>query len=259
MDASDAGVSSAEMDKRVNRTVTIIRRTILIGMCLAGLTAAMLTPFVLKAREAARQSNCKGHLKALAVALHNYHDHFGSFPPAFVRGPDGQAWHSWRVLILPYLDQTPLYEEYNFAEPWDGPNNRKLISRMPDTFGCPSRPSSSEGFTSYAGVSGPRSIFRGSKTVKIGEILDGTLKTAFLGECARIRIPWTKPDDIDITLHPKLDDFNGFSSLHYDGVHFMFGDGAVRFLKLSTPQWEIDEIYTIDTGWCIGPDCGMDF
>ena len=60
------------------------------------------------------------------MAVANYHETFGSFPPAFVNGPDGTPWHSWRVLILPYLQQQKLYESYNFAEPWNGPNNRTL-------------------------------------------------------------------------------------------------------------------------------------
>jgi hypothetical protein len=249
MTTSDAGTSSDEMDKRVNRTVAIIRRTILIGLCLAGLTGAILTPYVLKAREAARRTNCKGHLKAIGLALHNYHDHFGSFPPAFVRGPDGQPWHSWRVLILPYLDQTSLYEEYNFAEPWDGPNNRKLIARMPETFVCPSRPSSSEGFTSYAGVSGPRSIFNGTNSVRISDIISGTSSTLFVGECARTRIPWTKPEDIDIILHLKLGDPEGFSSFHDDKVQFLVADGTVRAIHLACRQEYLDQMYMFDIFW----------
>src|SRR5437016_5175694 len=74
-------------------------------------------------------STCSGHLSLLSVGLHNYHAGNGHFPPAYILGPDGKPWHSWRVLILPFIEQQRLYNEYNFDEPWDGPNNRKLASR----------------------------------------------------------------------------------------------------------------------------------
>ena len=60
------------------------------------------------------------------MAVANYHETYGCFPPAYVADRDGKPMHSWRVLILPFLEQRELYNAYNFAEPWDGPNNRKL-------------------------------------------------------------------------------------------------------------------------------------
>lgn len=67
------------------------------------------------------------HLRQIGLALHSFHATFNRFPPAIVVGPDGKPWHSWRVLLLPYLDERALYEEYKWDEPWDGPNNRRLI------------------------------------------------------------------------------------------------------------------------------------
>src|SRR5712691_1116717 len=69
---------------------------------------------VMEALEASHRSSCKCFLKHIGLALHNYHDTYGTFPPAFVLGPDGRPWHSWRVLILPYLECKPLYDEYHF-------------------------------------------------------------------------------------------------------------------------------------------------
>src|SRR6185295_15143515 len=73
----------------------VIRTTLILGF--------MWHP-VMEAREASHRSQCQSNLKQLGQALRNYHDVYGSFPPAFVPGPDGRPWHSWRVLILPYLD-----------------------------------------------------------------------------------------------------------------------------------------------------------
>jgi Protein of unknown function (DUF1559) len=64
------------------------------------------------------------------LAVANYHETYGCFPPAYVADRDGKPIHSWRVLILPFLEQQELYRAYNFDEPWNGPNNRKLASRV---------------------------------------------------------------------------------------------------------------------------------
>ena len=86
-----------------------------------------LASSVQEAREAARQCSCIGHRAGIYLALLNYHDTHGHFPPAYVLGPDGKRWHSWRALILPYLDED-LGRRYRFDEPWNGPNNRKLAN-----------------------------------------------------------------------------------------------------------------------------------
>ena len=226
---------------------------------------------MIEAQEASRRSHCKCYLKQFGLALHNYHDTYGTFPPAFVLGPDGQPWHSWRVLILPFLECDPLYQEYRFDEPWDGPNNRKLLSKMPEVFVCPSRPcpvkadllasisfgllacdshplSTADGNTSYAAVLGQDCAFRGTVAVTIKDITDGVSTTAMIGESTRTKIPWTKPEDIDIGFHPKIGDPDGFSGYHYLGCHFLMGDGTVKFIRDDEPQKTVDAIFTRNGG-----------
>ncbi len=235
------------------------------------LIAGVLWQPVMQAREASHRSSCKCFLKQFGLALHNYHDTYGSFPPAFVLGPDGRPWHSWRVLILPFLQCDPLYQEYRFGEPWDGPNNRKLLAKMPVVFACPSRPraatadllatmsfgllacdahpvSVQDGNTSYAAVLGPDCVFRGTKPVKTSDITDGISNTVLIGESNRTKIPWTKPEDIDIAFHPKLGDPAGFSSHHDQGCHFLLVEGTVRFVNDSLPQKTVDAIFTRNGG-----------
>ena len=226
-----------------------------------------LKTFAIEAREASHRSSCKCFLKQFGLALSNYHETYGSFPPAFVLGPDGRPWHSWRVLILPFLECDPLYQEYRFDEPWDGPNNRKLLAKMPTVYACPSRPrhveasllaslsfgllacdahpvSVRDGNTSYAAVLGKDCAFRGVEPLTKAEITDGLSTTLFIGESCRTRIPWTKPEDIDIAFHSKLNDPDGFSSYHDRGCHFLFGDGTVRFVKNDIEQRVLDGLFT---------------
>ena len=80
--------------------------------------------------DAARQQSIN-NLKHLSLAMHNCMDSYGQFPPAALYSKDGKPLLSWRVLLLPYLDQRELYEQFKLDEPWDGPTNKKLVAKMP--------------------------------------------------------------------------------------------------------------------------------
>jgi prepilin-type processing-associated H-X9-DG protein len=239
---------------------------------LLGIIVAILYPSVQQAREAARRSSCKCNLKILGLALHNYHDANGCFPPAWIADEERRPMHSWRVLILPYIDQAALYNRYNFGEPWDGPNNIKLLSEIPPVYKCPSHVPRGAAFaalpacigpfacstgatvssagrrrcTNYAAVLGRDCAFRGAEPVSIDDITDGTSNTLLIGEVTDADILWTKPEDIDVSKHAKIGDRMGFSSDHAGGAHFLMGDGSVRFVAETVPQVTIDALYTRD-------------
>ena len=80
-----------------------------------------------RSRNAALRFQCSTRLKQIDLALHEYENRYHSFPPAYIADRNGKPMHSWRVLILPFLDETDVYNRYDFNEPWDGPNNRKLL------------------------------------------------------------------------------------------------------------------------------------
>ncbi len=96
-----------------------------------------LTDSLARARQAARLAQSVNNLKQMGLAMHNFHSTFNNFPPAVVFGPDGKPWHSWRVLILPYLEQSGIYNQYDFSQPWDSPKNRALIDKMPSVYRDP--------------------------------------------------------------------------------------------------------------------------
>jgi prepilin-type processing-associated H-X9-DG protein len=208
-----------------------------------GILLALLLPAVQSAREAARRTQCMNNLKQIGLALHMYHDEYNTFPPAFVADASGRPMHSWRVLILPYLDQRSLYNEYDFSEPWDGPTNSRLLPRMPRVFACPSDPTSGT-TTDYAGVLGEQCVFHGTQPVRITDISDGPSNTLVVGEVVGAKIPWMKPDDIDIALHPGLGDRDGFSGNHPGGVIFLLCDGSVRFISLQVNQQTLKALFT---------------
>jgi hypothetical protein len=201
-------------------------------------------------REAARRSQCNSHLKQIAVALHSYHDTYGEFPPAFLGDEDGQPMHSWRVLILPWLEQAALYDQYDFEQPWDGPNNRRLLAQMPYVYQCPSdarrrqRPSE---WTNYVAVVDPRTAWPGAKSTKLSDFTGGTANTILVLEDQSREILWMEPRDLtwdDATsaltsqdrqmggVHRREDFFYEYSG----GRQAALVDGSVRYLFDGMPR-----------------------
>jgi type II secretory pathway pseudopilin PulG len=94
-------------------------------LAILAVVVAMLLPSVRRARPAARRSQCKNNLKQIGLALYNYEADYHAFPPAYTVDADGKPLHSWRTLILPYLDQQPLYARIDLSKPWDDPANAR--------------------------------------------------------------------------------------------------------------------------------------
>jgi hypothetical protein len=150
---------------------------------------------VIRSREAAIASQANSPLNILSVALHNYHDTYGSFPPAYLADEQGRPMHSWRVLILPYLEQRAIYQQYRFDEPWDGPYNSQLADRMPSTFHIPSEPPSTSR-TNIVAIVGEPTAFPGARATRFRDFRDGTGNTILLTEIADSDIPWLEPRDL---------------------------------------------------------------
>ena len=194
-------------------------------------TAELVAVPIRQAREAARRSQCTNNLKQIGLAMHNYHSANNTFPPAYSKGPDGKPLLSWRVHILPYLEQKALYDEFHKDEPWDSEHNKTLISRMPAVYTCPSgsRTPAKEGKTSYLTPRGPATVFPGTEAVKLQDVTDGTSNTIFVVDASdAAAVTWTKPDDWDISVELKLQSLFGH---HPKGTNVGFADGSVHFLK----------------------------
>ena len=192
--------------------------------------ARMLLPAVGASREAARRAQCTNNLKQIGLAMFNYYQaNKECFPPAVLYGPDGKTPYSWRVALLPYLEQNALYSQYKFDEPWDGPNNSKLIPMMPAVFACADdQAAKTSHFTSYFVLTGPTTLFPDRKEgMKMQEITDGTSNTIMVVEAKR-EIPWTKPEDIPYDAEKPLPTLGG---LHPAGFNALMADGGARFIK----------------------------
>ena len=177
------------------------------------------------------------NLKQIGLALHFYHDVNKALPPAGISDADGKPLLSWRVAILPYLEQQALYQQFDLNQPWDHPTNKKLIAQMPPIYRVPGA-ETKEGETNYRVLVGPGSIFElrkgpGGKATgpKLFQITDGTSNTIMVVEAAEPTI-WTRPDDLPYNPNgplPKL----GISP---EGFNALMADGSVRFIRSTTRE-----------------------
>ncbi len=184
---------------RKRRRLRYSLRTLLVIVVVAILVAigSWFVAAVREARDAAIRCQAQCHLNQLQLALRNYHVVHGCFPPAYLTDSKGAPVHSWRVLILPFIEQKSLYDAYRFDEPWNGPNNVKLADRMPKIFHMPSEPDSMA-MTNIVAIVGPGTAFPGSRSTRLKDFADGLDNTILLTEIAASDIPWLEPRDLRV-------------------------------------------------------------
>jgi len=209
----------------------------------AGVLTALLLPAVQSAREAARRTQCANNLKLHGLAMHNYHDVYGSFPPPAITNEAGDPLLSWRVAILPFVGQQPLYEEFHLDEPWDSPHNRTLIERMPEVFACPSHPFDEPGRTTYRVAVGEETLFvEGSEGISLADVTDGSSFTLMVVESPEETV-WTKPGGLEFSNRPEAD-LPPVGSDHPGGWQTLLGDGSVHFLSDTLDPELLNALFT---------------
>ncbi len=250
----------------VSRRDAIVR--LLIAITLIGCAGLLILPSFEAAREAARRMQCRNNLKQFGIALLLYHKDHHCFPPAQIVDANGQPMHSWRTLLLPYLEGQAVYDQYDFAAPWNGLKNQALCrATQLLVFLCPSDGSSwNAEETSYVAVAGPNTAWPGTACTRLKDFKDGVSKTILLVEIADSKIPWEEPRDL--TQKDALKGINpgskpGISSYHalepkvfYDkqpGAHALFADGSVHFLPQQITQDDLKALLTRDGGESLDP------
>ena len=209
--------------------------------------ALFFMPPVEQSRQAARRTQCRIHMQRILLAMHEYHSDYGSFPPAVVYGPDEQPMHSWRVLLLPYLEQKELYDRYRLDEPWDSPHNAVLQSEIPATYRCPAHEDTDSNLTTYVVVTDASGVFDGGRATEMSQI-KSPATTLVLAEVDRHAVLWLQPTDV--TLDNLLTDLRRSvdpdDSHHTGGLHLGFADGHVEFVESDRKLRELGEMMSPD-------------
>ena len=201
-----------------HRGFTLIE--LLVVIAIIAVLIALLLPAVQAAREAARRAQCVNNLKQIGIALHNYHDVIGAFPPGYLSVPDstgdnsGPGW-GWAAMILPQVEQAAVFNAINFPLPIEASANQTARLTKINTFICPSDASFQAQFTvvddstsnstlgnpicvvassDYVGCFGKSDVsdipgrdfgeglFFRNRSVRIAEVVDGTSQTLAAGE-----------------------------------------------------------------------------
>jgi RNA polymerase sigma factor (sigma-70 family) len=177
-------------------------------------------------------------MRRILLAMHAYHDDKGTLPPAALGDGKDRPLLSWRVALLPYLDEEDLYKEFKLDEPWDSAHNKKLLAKMPSVYG------DAGNATVYQVFVGPDAAFDGTNPKKFDDIRDGLSHTILLAAAAQ-PVPWTKPADLPFVAGkplPKL------GSMFKEGFHVAAADGAVLFVARPFNEKALRALITIAGG-----------
>lgn len=190
---------------------------------------AVLMPLIATARQQAFRSGSVNNLKQILLAFHNYHDVYGKLP-ANSYDKNGKPLLSWRVHILPFVEQAALYQQFHLDEPWDSEHNRKLVATLPVQYLSPSSKGelAAQGKTRYQlplGEGLPGSV---KKRLRFQDFTDGLSNIIAVAEVpASDAVIWTRPDDFHVNMESPLESFlpgetEGFNAARYDGsVRYM--------------------------------------
>jgi hypothetical protein len=188
-------------------------------------------------------------LKQLGLAMNHYENVHGRFPPAALYGKDGKPLLSWRILLLPYLEQEDLrglYEQFNLEEPWDGPQNIQLLSKMPKVYGyIPGKaPKPQRNHTFFKVFVGKGTMFEDKEGVHFRDITDGTSHTIMIVEGGEA-VPWTKPEDIPYAADEPL---RRLATVRLGGFYAAMVDASVLFLTDNVTEAKIRALITRNGG-----------
>lgn len=165
-----------------------------------GVPYSLISPAVFQAMAAAERTQIRNDLKQIGVAMHQYEAEHGQLPDTYIKDEGGYPLLSWRVRLLPYMDEQELYEQFKLDEPWFSTHNRKLISQMPDVYQSPHL-EKDEHKTPYLLPVADGTLFSRGKGVKLSEIIDGESNTIMVVEASDDQtVVWTKPEDLTIDL-----------------------------------------------------------
>jgi hypothetical protein len=233
---------------------------------------------MLRSRTAEDKREAVAKLRQIGLALHNSHDTYGSCPAGIV-GPKGQLGLSWRVAILPFLEEEALYKQFKLDEPWDSEHNKKLLDKMPKVFEAPGTVLA-RGKTFLRSFSGPQGFIPGPPIAPVGPkgtsvpkvpgftpwanqppgstargrvlhgVTDGTSNTLMVVEAAE-PVEWTKPEDLafsDMGGSGPTGPLSKLGGLFDGGFHGLMCDGEVRFYSATLSEKKLRALISVAGG-----------
>lgn len=223
---------------------------VLLGVIVLWVIGYLLFPPLSSPQWFRARTYTSNNLKQIGLALYNYHDTYGTFPPAVIPDEEGKPMHSWRVLILPFIEEEDLYQQYNFDKPWDDPENLKLVERIPEVYALPyPAEDQPEGLTTYLAISAKGTVLGTTEASRLEDIAQPTVMAI---DAEHHPIPWTQP--IDIAPEQVHVDPERIIGLSKEGTHLLMSDGSVRFVENKPPRADVRRRFYVDGGSKIDED-----
>ena len=223
------------------------------GVIAAALAILALISKVAQNRADAQRGECVMHMHQIALALWSYQSKYGTLPPAVVTDANGNPAHSWRVLILPFLDSQEIYDRYDFSEPWNGPHNSRLQEELHGPrrhlFYC-ALSGSPPDVTNYVAVTGPGTLWPTDGTgVLSDDMKSGANPLALVVEVPGMNINWMEPKDISLDdAMARIVDRTGTKPIHSRGIQYLNTAQRLRVVPAGSTQSELQKIFLIDGG-----------
>ena len=236
--------SAASAPLKSKSPITLVE--VLVIIAILGVLVGLLLPATRAARSPARRMQCSNNLKQLGLAMHYYESIYKSLPPAYTVDAAGNRLHSWRTLLLPYLEQSELYKKIDLSKPWNDPVNVAAFGdQMPSVFRCPASRDISK--TLYMVVVDPESCFPGEKPVAFGEIRDGLENALLIIEAPEgSGVDWMSPNDADWAILSGINEKN--KVLHQGIFHAVMATGEVRAISNKSSVEHRRSLMTIAAG-----------
>jgi Protein of unknown function (DUF1559) len=236
--------------RRILRWVVIVVLATMLGLWLRDeVMKSLFLPDLRKVRETAARTQDNNNLREIAIAMHNYCGTHKTLPPAAICDKTGKPLLSWRVAILPYFSQDELYKKFKLDEPWNGPNNKKLIPLMPPAYllcGEDREP----GLTHVRVFVGRGALFDLNEGISLARIADGASNTIMMVHTVDA-VTWTAPNDIEYGPMVPLPRLRASAD---GGFVAVLADGSVRMIQLTISDATMRALITRDGGEAIGND-----
>ncbi|MCG6156563.1 DUF1559 family PulG-like putative transporter [Rubinisphaera margarita] len=217
-----------------------------VAMLIIVVLGILLLPGIRSARPAARRVQCLNHLRQVGTAMLNYQTQYGVLPPAYTVDDQGNPLHSWRTLILPFLDEDALYRSIKLAEPWDSPANAAALKSAPSVYRC-AEFHGDQSHTNYMVIVSPESLIRATESRDLSTVTDGRTQTLMVVEVPHEHaVPWMSPHDADEALMMSITP--GSELPHEDAINVMYADGHAGSLNAEIDREILHKLITADSG-----------
>ena len=211
----------------------VTRTGVVVGILLVALLVLLIPPAIQQSREGERRTQCRNRLKLLVLGLQNYHDLFQSFPPAYTIDPLGSRLQSWRLHVLPHVEQVP-FSNSQVWEPVTSERNSRFYRYDLMVFACPSDLDRVRCETDYMVAHGEQCVFQGIHSRSLKEIEDGASNTLLISEVIETGVHWMQPIDLPFEDFTGFGHAGGFRSKHTGGIQAVMADGSVRWFNVTT-------------------------